>query len=165
MGPARQFLGRLNLSRRAERATASFHGDEECLMLFALTRVVASLDTSSPFLGGKALERHRGRPYRARLGANESLFGVPPAAMRVMASLGSKLCFYSDPTHAELRDALAQAWRRPREHAVVAEGIDGLLGLFVRAFIAPGTSAITSRGAYPTFDYHVPGYGGRLVYR
>jgi histidinol-phosphate aminotransferase len=133
-------------------------------MPVAFTGIVAGLSTSSPFIGGKVLERRRGRPYRARLGANESLFGVPPAALRVMASLGPELCFYCDPTHMELREAIARVWRLSCEHLVVGEGIDGLLGLFTRAFIAPGDVAVTSRGAYPTLDYHVPGYGGRLVY-
>jgi histidinol-phosphate aminotransferase len=133
-------------------------------MPVAFTRIVAGLDTSSPFVGGKVLERRRGRPYRARLGANESLFGVPPAALRVLASLGPELCFYCDPTHMELRGAIAKIWRLSCEHLVVGEGIDGLLGLFARAFIEPGDVAVTSRGAYPTLDYHVPGYGGRLVY-
>jgi histidinol-phosphate aminotransferase len=132
-------------------------------MAFAFNPVVAALDTHSPFLGGKALERRRGRPYRARLGANESLFGVPPAALRILVSRGAELCYCCDPTHAELRNALAEDWSCACEQLVVGEGIDGLLGLFVRAFVAPGDVAVTSRGAYPTFDYHVIGHGGRLV--
>ncbi len=46
---------------------------------------------------------------------------------------------------------------------VVGEGIDGLLGLIVRLIVEPGTPVVTSLGAYPTFNFHVAGFGGRLV--
>jgi len=34
----------------------------------------------------------------------------------------------------------------------------------VRLFIAPGDKVVTSLGAYPTFNYHVAGYGGVLEF-
>ncbi len=37
------------------------------------------------------------------------------------------------------------------------------MGLAVRAFVAPGEAALATRGTYPTFAYHVVGYGGRLI--
>jgi histidinol-phosphate aminotransferase len=46
---------------------------------------------------------------------------------------------------------------------MVGEGIDGLFGYAVRLFVEPGVTVATSRGAYPTFNFHVQGYGGRLV--
>src|SRR5690606_14677833 len=45
----------------------------------------------------------------------------------------------------------------------IGEGIDGLLGLIVRLFVEQGAPVVTSLGAYPTFNYHVAGFGGRLV--
>ena len=33
----------------------------------------------------------------------------------------------------------------------------------MRLLVAPGTPVVTSAGAYPTFDYHVTGFGGQLV--
>jgi histidinol-phosphate aminotransferase len=33
----------------------------------------------------------------------------------------------------------------------------------VRLLVEPGTPVVTSAGAYPTFNYHVAGFGGRLV--
>ena len=41
--------------------------------------------------------------------------------------------------------------------------IDGILGQIVRLVIEPGLPVVTSLGGYPTFNYHVVGYGGRLV--
>jgi histidinol-phosphate aminotransferase len=47
-------------------------------------------------------------------------------------------------------------------HLVVGKGIDGLLGYLVRLVVEPGDAVVTSDGAYPTFNYHVAGYGGVL---
>lgn len=133
-------------------------------MPFACTRVLAALDVVPPFVGPRELERRRGRRYEARLGANECLFGVSPAAMQVLIDRGHELTLYSDPTHTDLRHALAARWRQPPERIVVAEGIEGLLGLFVRAVVDAGDVAVTSRGTYPSVDYYVRGCGGRLIH-
>ncbi len=45
---------------------------------------------------------------------------------------------------------------------MVGEGIDGLLGYLARLLIEPGDAVVTSEGAYPTFNYHVAGFGGVL---
>ena len=42
-------------------------------------------------------------------------------------------------------------------------GIDELLGVLVRLVTEPGDPVVTSAGAYPTFNYHVAGFAGRLV--
>ena len=47
-------------------------------MTAPLTSIVSELPASVPFVGPEALERARGRPFRARLGANESAFGAAP---------------------------------------------------------------------------------------
>ena len=44
----------------------------------------------------------------------------------------------------------------------MGEGIDGLLGNLVRLFIEPGDKVVSSLGAYPTFKYHVDGFGGNI---
>ncbi len=43
-----------------------------------LTDLVRALPATVPFVGPEALQRMRGRPFRARLGANESVFGPSP---------------------------------------------------------------------------------------
>ena len=45
---------------------------------------------------------------------------------------------------------------------MVGEGIDALLGYLVRLTVAPGDPVVTSLGAYPTFNFHVAGFGGTL---
>lgn len=100
------------------------------------------------------------RVFDARLGANESVFGPSPAAIKAMSEAGHWM--YGDPESFDLRTALAAHHGVTPENIVVGEGIDGLLGYLVRLFVGPGDAVVTSDGAYPTFNYHVAGFGGTL---
>ncbi len=127
-----------------------------------LTPLVASLPATVPFVGPEAQERARGAPFRARLGANESVFGPSPRAIEAMARAAAETWKYPDPENHDLRHALAAHHGVAPEAIMVGEGIDGLLGYSARLFIAPGDAVVTSDGAYPTFNYHVAGFGGVL---
>ncbi|MGR3486326.1 MAG: pyridoxal phosphate-dependent aminotransferase [Paracoccaceae bacterium] len=132
-----------------------------------LTPLAASLPASVPFVGPETMERAH-HPFRARLGANESAFGPSPRAVAAMADAARDAWMYGDPEAHELRNALAAHHRVPPENLIVGEGIDGLLGLLVRLTVSNTDSVVTSLGAYPTFDYHVSGFGGaihRVPYR
>ena len=126
------------------------------------TPLAASLPSTVPFVGPETLERQRGRPFKARLGANESLFGPSPKAIAAMADAASEVWMYGDPENHDLRVALANHHGYRPENIVVGEGIDGLLGYLVRLLIGPNDPVVTSNGAYPTFNFHVAGYGGCL---
>jgi len=128
-----------------------------------LTPLAASLPAAVPFVGPEAQERARGRPFRARLGANENGFGPSPGVVEAMARHAAEMWKYCDPDNHELRQALAQHLDVAAENVGVGEGIDGLLGLIVRLYAGPGSAVVTSLGAYPTFNYHVAGFGARLV--
>jgi len=126
------------------------------------TPLIQSLPSSVPFVGPETQERGRGRSFRARLGANESVFGPSPAAIAAMADAATGAWMYGDPENHDLRQALARHHGVASENIVVGEGIDGLLGLLVRLLIGPGDGVVTSDGAYPTFNFHVAGFGGTL---
>lgn len=126
------------------------------------TPLVASLPSTVPFVGPETQERAIGRPFRARLGANESLFGPSPAAVAAMQAAAPDAWMYGDPEAHDLRQAIARHHGVTPAHVVAGEGIDGLLGYLVRLVIAPGDAVTTSLGAYPTFNFHVTGFGGRL---
>ena len=128
-----------------------------------LTPLVASLPATVPFVGPETQERALGRPFAARIGANESVFGPSPLAVAAMAGAARDLWMYGDPTMHDLRAALAAHHGVRPENVMIGEGIDGLLGLLVRLLVAEGTPVVTSEGAYPTFNYHVAGFGGRRV--
>ncbi len=127
------------------------------------TPIAETLPPTVPFVGPETLERRRGAAFAARLGANESGFGPAPAAVAAMETAAREAWRYGDPEAHALRTAIAERERLPAECIVVGEGIDGLLGLAVRLFVSPGEAVVTSAGAYPTFNYHVAGFGGRLV--
>ncbi len=127
-----------------------------------LTSLVAGLPATVPFVGPEELERQSGRPLTLRLGANESAFGPSPRAREAMYAASDQSAWYADPQNYALRSALAAHHGVALEQIVVASGIDDLLGLIVRAFLDRNEIAVTSLGAYPTFNYHVVGYGGAL---
>ncbi len=134
----------------------------------AFTRLLEALPASVPFVAPDALMRRTGRPIAARLGANESLFGASPAAMKAMAEALADVSFYGDPESFELREALAEAHGVSRDAIVVGSGIDDLLGLTARAFVSVGDPVVMSLGGYPTFAYSIDGVGGvlhRVPYR
>ncbi|TIT48903.1 MAG: aminotransferase class I/II-fold pyridoxal phosphate-dependent enzyme, partial [Mesorhizobium sp.] len=70
---------------------------------------------------------------------------------------------YCDPDNYDLKVAAAAHHNVAVENVVVGEGIDGLLSLVARMYVAPGDAVVTSLGAYPTFNFHIAGVGGRLV--
>ncbi|NBB69404.1 MAG: pyridoxal phosphate-dependent aminotransferase [Alphaproteobacteria bacterium] len=127
------------------------------------TAVVRELPATVPFVGPETRERARGRPFRARLGANESVFGPSPAVVAALAEAAGESWRYGDPESFELRADLARAHGVAPENVLVGEGVDALLGYAVRLFVEPGVRVATSLGAYPTFNFHVHGYGGELV--
>ncbi|MFC3322255.1 pyridoxal phosphate-dependent aminotransferase [Mesorhizobium cantuariense] len=128
-----------------------------------LTPLVGALPSTVPFVGPEAQERDRGRPFRARIGANESSFGPSPRVIARMESVARDQWMYCDPDNYDLKQAAARHLGVGTENVVVGEGIDGLLSLVARMYAAPGDAVVTSLGAYPTFNFHIAGVGGRLV--
>jgi histidinol-phosphate aminotransferase len=126
------------------------------------TPVVDGLPDTVPFVAPEALERNNGIAIRARLGANESGFGPSPRVVEALAAAAPNAWRYPDPENHDLRAALSQRLGIGMDEIVIGEGIDGLMSVLVRLFIAPGDVVVTSLGAYPTFNYHVSGYGGVL---
>ena len=129
-----------------------------------LTDLVRSLPAAIPFVAPEAIERERGQPFEARLGANESAFGIAPEAQRSLAAAlqGRDASWYPDPEHLELRQALAARHGVDVDEICVDAGIDSLLELTVRMLVESGAAVVTSLGGYPTFSYHVAGFGGEL---
>ncbi|MFT7594745.1 MAG: histidinol-phosphate aminotransferase [Paracoccaceae bacterium] len=126
------------------------------------TPLALSLPATVPFVGPETQERQRGLAFAARLGANENVFGPSPRAIAALQAAAGDIWMYGDPENHDLRQALAKVHGVTLENIVVGEGIDGLLGYLVRLLVAPGDAVVTSDGAYPTFNYHVAGFGGVL---
>jgi len=131
-------------------------------MTTRLTPLVASLPVTVPFVGPETQERQRGKPFAARIGANENVFGPSPMALAAMQRAAHDAWMYPDPENHDLRQALGAHHQIDPAHIQIGEGIDTLLGYLCRMTVAPGTQVVTSDGAYPTFNFHVAGYGGTL---
>ncbi|HEY4191217.1 MAG TPA: pyridoxal phosphate-dependent aminotransferase [Mesorhizobium sp.] len=129
----------------------------------ALTAVVDALAATVPFVGPEAQQRASGRSFRARIGANESSFGPSPRVIARMGEAARDMWMYCDPDNYDLKVASAAHLGISPENIVVGEGIDGLLGLLAHMYVSPGTPVVTSLGAYPTFNFHIAAFGGRVV--
>ena len=127
-----------------------------------MTDLVAGLPETVPFVGPETQERARGKVFAARLGANENVFGPSPKVLQAMVDAAPEIWKYGDPENHGLKRALAAHHGVAPENIAVGEGIDGMFGYLVRMFIDPGDAVVTSLGAYPTFNFHVSGFGGDL---
>lgn len=127
------------------------------------TSLVDALPATVPFVGPEAIERGRGLAVKARIGANESGFGPAPSVLAAIREKAGDIWQYNDPENFALKAALAAHHGLSPANIAVGEGVDDLLGLIVRLVIEPGTPVVTSFGGYPTFNFHVSGFGGRLV--
>ena len=126
------------------------------------SEIVANLPSVTPFVGPETIERQQGKAFRVRIGANESAFGVSPRAAAAMSEAAQGVAWYCDPEGYELRAELAAMHGVDIENVTLGAGIDDLLGLIVRMYMDPGDAVAASLGCYPTFVYHVDGFGGRL---
>lgn len=127
------------------------------------SRLVGALPAVVPFVPPEAFERQLGRPIAVRIGANESAFGPSPKAVAAIREGATRVNWYCDPEGYVLREALARHHGVARDQIGLGAGADDLLGLVVRAVIDPGEPVVMSHGAYPTFAFHVNGFGGHFV--
>lgn len=127
------------------------------------TKQIAAVPASIPFVGPEALARRTGQRELLRLGANESAFGTSPKALARMRDELVHTNWYADPENDDLRAALARRHGCEPDEISIGVGIDDLLSLIVRTFVAPGETALTALGSYPTFAFHVAAYGCVLV--
>jgi histidinol-phosphate aminotransferase len=126
------------------------------------TPLAASLPSSVPFVAPEMTERATGRKFIARLGANESTFGPSPRVNLAIQDAITDVFKYPDPQCFDLNRALSELHNVPPENIIVGEGIDGLLSNLCRIIVGQGDVVVTSLGAYPTFNFHVAGFGGKL---
>jgi histidinol-phosphate aminotransferase len=127
------------------------------------SRVVGALPSIVPFVPPEAFEREMGAALRLRIGANESNFGPSPKAVAAMSAAAAQANWYCDPEGYVLREALAKRHDCRRDNIALAGGADAILGLVVRSFVDAGEPVVMSTGGYPTFAFHVNGFGGKLV--
>ena len=67
------------------------------------TKLVSNLPATTPFVGPESLERQQGKQFLARIGANESAFGISPKALSAMRDALNESSWYADPENFDLR--------------------------------------------------------------
>ena len=154
------YTGSVPSRRRNDNSAIGEH--QTAMAQIPFTDIVRNLPASIPFVGPETIQRQRGFTFRAKLGANESPFGPSPRVVQAIQTAASDVWHYPDSESWELRAALAERLGVPAEAVLVGAGIDELLGNVVRMTVPPGAAVVTSEGAYPTFNYHVNGFGGAL---
>ncbi len=75
---------------------------------YQVTPLVQGRPATVPFVGPETQERLRGSAFRARVGANENVFGPSPRVIEIFKAEQRKLWMYGDPEFHELRIALAE---------------------------------------------------------
>ena len=131
-------------------------------MKLSFTKIAYDLPETVPFVGPESQERENSFSFDARLGANESVFGPSKMVMEAIKVKADEVWQYGDPESFDLLQKLSEFYSLPRDNFIIGEGIDGLLGNLVRLFIEPGDEVVSSLGAYPTFKYHIDGFGGKM---
>ncbi len=107
----------------------------------------------------ETLERRSGKPFRARLGANESSFGPAPAVIAAIAKLGRM------PGNTAIRTCSTCAapwpaivtWPAPRWRLARGSTACGALCPLVRGAGRKTVGQLDR--AYPTLNYHIAGFG------
>lgn len=142
----------------------AFGPESLSMSLFSrFTPLTSRLPSTVPFVGPEAIERSRATVVAARIGANESGFGPSPKALSALKEAAADVWKYADPENYDLKAALAAHYNLKADNFAIGEGVDDLLGLVVRMIVEQDTPVVTSLGGYPTFNFHVTGFGGRLV--
>ena len=131
-------------------------------MKLKFTKIANYLPASVPFVGPESQERQNSFIFDARLGANESVFGPSKLVIDAIKAQAEAVWQYGDPESFDLIHKLSDFYNLPKDNFIIGEGIDGLLGNLVRLFVEPGDTVVSSLGAYPTFKYHVDGFGGNI---
>lgn len=129
----------------------------------SIVPLIKAIPSTVPFVGPEAIEHQNGQKIIARLGANENAFGPAPSVLDVIKHEAQSVWKYGDPENYDLIQALAQHHQIKPENIMIGAGVDACLGLIVRQYILPNDIVINSLGGYPTFNYHVAGFGGKLV--
>jgi histidinol-phosphate aminotransferase len=123
------------------------------------SKLMSSIVSTVPFKGPNALEREFGTRIRLRLGANESMYGISPAANESILAALCQTNWYGDPQSYDLKSKLASRFGIERENLVIGNGIDELLAFTLRVFLDPGDAIVLSDGTYPAVRYLAAGCG------
>jgi histidinol-phosphate aminotransferase len=98
-----------------------------------------------------------------KLASNENPLGPSPKAVAALAGAGSDLHRYPDGGAYRLRQALADRWKVTRDHVILGNGSDEIIGLLARTFLAPGDEAVMADQTFVIYKMEVVAAHGTPV--
>lgn len=129
-------------------------------------KVHPDIESLVPYSPGKPideLERELGLTGVIKLASNENPRGPSPKALAVLADAAKTLHRYPDGGAFRLRAALAEHWKVSPEQIVPGNGSDEIIGMLVRAFLAPGEEAVMADQTFVIYRMEVTAAHGRAV--
>src|SRR5260370_39336041 len=124
------------------------------------------LDQVEPYDAGKSLEtvaRELGVDAVLRLSANENPLGPSPRAIEAIRREAPRVHLYPHRGCTEVRQALARWLGIGREHIVVGNGADELLGMLARAAFDPGDEVLIPHPAFEPYGTEATLSGATVV--
>ncbi len=124
------------------------------------------IQSLSPYVPGKPideLQRELGLSRVIKLASNENPLGPSPKALAALEGAGQDLHRYPDGGGYRLRHAIAERWKVSRDHIILGNGSDEILGLLARTFLAPGDEAVMADHTFVIYKMEVTAAHGKAV--
>ncbi len=124
------------------------------------------IQSLTPYVPGKPideLQREFGLERVIKLASNENPLGPSPKAVAALAGATDTLHRYPDGGGFRLRQAIAERWKVTREHIILGNGSDEILGLLARTFLAPGDEAVMADHTFVIYQMEVTAAHGKAV--
>lgn len=104
-----------------------------------------------------------GKPATIKLSSNESPFGPSPAVIEAMTNVLHDVHRYPDGTQSALREAIADVYQLDPAMVVCGNGSEDLIGVLMRAYLAPGDELVLSENHFVMCRIHGRTQGAEIV--
>lgn len=99
-----------------------------------------------------------------KLGSNENALGASPKAIKAIIENAKEIYRYPSADATELRDAISEYVKYPRDNIVVGVGMDGVLDTLMRLFVGIGEEAIIPTPTFSYYEFTVNVHGGTPIF-
>jgi len=124
------------------------------------------IQSLTPYVPGKPIDELQlelGLERVIKLASNENPLGPSPKAVAALAGATDTLHRYPDGGGFRLRQAIAERWKVTREHIILGNGSDEILGFLARTFLAPGDEAVMADHTFVIYKMEVTAAHGMAV--
>jgi len=99
-----------------------------------------------------------------KLASNENPLGASPKALQAMHDMLTSTYRYPDHSSDALRSALSAFYRIPREHFIIAAGLEEMINCISRAYLLHGEAALMPKMSFIKYVISVNLMGSKPVY-